>query len=256
MSDYAIHHGDCLTVMPTLEAGSVDAIICDPPYGTSLCKWDAVIPFDLMWAHIKRLIKPSAPVVLFGSQPFTSALIMSNPKWFRYEWIWEKSRITGFLDVNRKPRAAHENVLVFCASAAPYHPQKWQADPLFMDRRKTFSESPNNSQGYGAHYKRKSRDDGSRYPLSIISIASNWAAGMHPTQKPVALMEYLIRTYTNEGDTVLDFTAGSFTTGVACLNTERRFIGIERDANYFAIGQERLAKAASSARQLELEAVS
>jgi site-specific DNA-methyltransferase (adenine-specific) len=248
-----LYHGDCLAVLPTLPAQSVDAVICDPPYGTTACKWDSVIPFVPMWAELKRVVKPRGAVVLFGSQPFTSALVMSNPKWFRYELVWEKSAPTGHLDAARKPLRSHENILVFGATTPAYAPQKWRVDPRFIDRRKAFTVLPINSAAYGAQEPQpRIDDDGTRFPLSIISVPSLGKDSEHDTQKPVALMEYLIRTYTSEGDTVLDFTMGSGTTGVGCVNTGRRFIGIEQDAGYFKIAQQRIAAAQAAPVQLEL----
>ena len=246
---WTLYNADCLDVLPTLEAGSVDAVITDPPYGTTACKWDTPIPFEPMWAGIKHVIKRNAAVVLFGSQPFTSALVMSNPKWFRYELIWEKSKPVGFLDAFEKPLRAHENVCVFYQAQPTYNPQKWEIDPLFIDRRKARNRARKDAHVYHSiNPSVRQEDDGTRFPLSLIPVRSEWAKGMHPSQKPVALLEYLIRTYTNEGETVLDFTMGSGTTGVACLNTGRRFIGVELDEGYFDIAARRLEAAAAQKR--------
>lgn len=243
---YQLIQGDCLEVLPTLEAGSVDLCLTDPPYGTTACKWDAVIPFGPMWTGIKRVIKRNAAVVLFGSQPFTSALVMSNPKWFRYEWVWEKDRATGMLDCNKKPLKAHEQVIVFYDVLPTYNPQK------------TTGHAPINRPGRSrsdiAVYRplRLVNNGGAtdRYPRDVLrfNMPNGNERGLHPTQKPVALLEYLIRTYTNEGDTVLDFTCGSGSTGVAAVSTGRRFIGIEKDAHYFAIAQDRLEAASQQTR--------
>jgi site-specific DNA-methyltransferase (adenine-specific) len=263
MTTYTLHHGDCLEIMPTLDAGSVDAVICDPPYGTTACKWDSVIPFAPMWEQIKRLLKPRGACVLFGSQPFTSALVMSNPAWFRYEWVWEKTQTTGFFDANRRPMKAHENILVFAKGQTTYNPQKTRAMPHETKTDKTASKTRlDYTSVYHSDnaYKNKAlwKETGLRFPKSVIRFP-NWngalfgkthKATVHPTQKPLALLEYLVKTYTDEGDTVLDFTMGSGTTGHACMNLGRRFIGIEQDAGYFALAQERIADAADPLRHM------
>lgn len=237
--------GDCLERMGEIPSGSVDMIMADLPYGTTACKWDSVIPFESLWAHYRRVTKPNAAIVLTADQPFTSALVMSNPHEYRHRWAWDKvNRITGFLDAKRKPLRVAEDVLVFCKSGAmTYNPQMWQGEPYT-------AISGGNAKTYSGH-ARAVRDcsDGMRYPQNIIRIkADNRGAEgrVHPTQKPVALMEYLIRTYTNPGETVLDNTMGSGTTGVACVNTGRRFIGIERDPGYFEIAERRIADAQPS----------
>ena len=225
--------GDCLELMKDIPDGSVDAIITDPPYGTTACKWDSVIPFEPMWAELKRIIKPNGAIVLFGSQPFTSALVMSNVKMFKYEWVWNKSLAGNGILAKKQPLKIHENVVVFNSNI--YIPEmrkgkaRWKGG--IKDKHGTFSnaEAP---KVWSDEY----------YPTSIIDISG---AGMrsgrvHPTQKPVALMEYLVKTYTNEGETVLDFTMGSGSTGVACVNTNRNFIGIELDSEYFNIAKERI----------------
>jgi len=246
--NYTLHNGDCLDILPTLEAGSVDAVICDPPYGTTACAWDSVIPFAPMWAGIKHVIKPKGAVALFGSQPFTSALVMSNPGWFKYEWVWDKVNVTGFLDVNRKPMKRHENLLIFSSGQTVFNPEmSGKATQSFGKLRTGINSIGIYAGAFGSDFQQ-----GQGYPHSIVrmqrptNITDN-DYGLHPTQKPVALMEYLIRTYTNEGDTVLDFTMGSGTTGVAAMHTGRNFIGVEKDPGYFAIAQERISKAAQMA---------
>jgi site-specific DNA-methyltransferase (adenine-specific) len=242
--DYRLIHGDCLEVLPTLEAGSVDAVITDPPYGTTACKWDSVIPFDPMWAGIKHVIKRNAAVVLFGSQPFTSALVMSNPKWFKYEWIWDKVNLfTNQMNAKQRPMRQHENAAVFYQEVPTYNPQ-WRQGKPYKTQRKGLIEVFTVTRRNGENLT------GLMYPGTVLSVPGRLPneQGLHPTQKPVALLEYLIRTYTNEGETVLDFTMGSGSTGVACLNTGRRFIGIEKDAAYFAIAEQRLAQAAQQTR--------
>ena len=236
--------GDCLEVMKQIPSGSVDAIITDPPYGTTACKWDSVISFDLMWEQLNRIIKPNGAIVLFGSQPFTSALIMSNPKNFKYEWIWQKTRVTGNLNAKQMPLKAHESVLVFANKKATYYPIKTQAPEHLIDKRKNVNPSKvkdggayNGSKGF---INVRKKDDGTRYPTTIQKFKNPNNNSLHPTQKPVLLMEYLIKTYTNENETVLDFTMGSGSTMVACQNTNRNGIGIEQDDKYFEIAKQRI----------------
>jgi len=236
-------HGDCLELMSQIPDGSVDMILCDLPYGTTACKWDTVIPFEPLWAHYKRVIKPNGAIVLFGSQPFTSALVMSNIAGFKYQWVWEKSKASNFVQVKHQPLKNFEDVLVFtgCGGRAAYSPQMVEGEAYKprAGKKKTevYNEIPNHMFRNGS--------DGARYPKAIQYFATSESEGAveHPTQKPVALCEYLIKTYTNEGETVLDNTMGSGTTGVACMNTGRNFIGIEKDPKYFEIAQQRIAQA-------------
>lgn len=241
---YTLHHGDCLDILPTLEAQSVDAIITDLPYGTTACSWDEVIPFAPMWVEVKRVLKPRGAFVTTASQPFTSKLIMSNLEWFKWEDIWHKTQATGHLNANVMPLREHENILIFCDGRINYNPQKTEK-PKHNIRPLTGAAS--NSSCYGSFKTgvRSSAADVS-FPRSVVKIANvnNGENLDHPTQKPVALLEYLIRTYTNEGDTVLDFTMGSGSTGVAAMRTGRRFVGVEMGAGYYAIAQERIANAA------------
>ena len=236
-----LYHGDCLEVMAQLPDASVDMILCDLPYGTTACKWDTVIPFEPLWTQYRRIAKRNAAIVLTASQPFTSALIMSQPKTFRHRWIWDKVKPSTGLHAKVMPLQVVEDVLVFCFGSTPYLPQ--------MTAKKARREWKTDSNGEafgGARTKRLHDNGGAGYPKNLISISNaDQRMRVHPTQKPVALMEYLIRTYTREGETVLDNCAGSFTTGVACLNTGRNFIGIERDDHYFKIGSERMAKRAA-----------
>ena len=231
-------HGDCLEKMKNIPDGSVDLVLTDPPYGTTACKWDACIPFEPMWEQLKRITKKNGAIVLFGSQPFTSALVMSNPKMFKYEWIWDKGVGVNFLHVKKEPMKVSENILMFCLSNPTYNPQKTKRDKPIKKSNNVAGESSGyrllNDKYIGKVYKDK-------YPETIIRISSRFKGrGLHPTQKPVALMEYLIKTYTNEGETVLDFTMGSGTTGVACKNLNRSFIGIEKDDKYFEIAKKRI----------------
>lgn len=234
---YELHQGDCLEILPTLAAGSVDMVLCDLPYGTTACKWDSVIPFEPLWDEYRRVTKPNAVVVLTASQPFTSVVVASNVAAFRHAWVWNKAKAANFPQVKRHPLKVHEDVLVFGTSKSPYFPQMRDGEVRKKGGYTTSNKDVAVMAGAPAVV------NGTYYPKSILdfSVASNQDAGLHPTQKPVALMEYLIRTYTNEGDTVLDNTMGSGTTGVACRNTGRRFIGIERDPEYFAIAQARIS---------------
>ena len=239
-----LYHGDCLEIMPTLEAGSFDAIIADLPYGTTACKWDTVIPFAPLWAEYKRLIKPRGAIVLFGSQPFTSLLVTSNLEWFRYEWVWNKVNVTGWLDVKRRPMKKHENIAVFSANGHVYNPLlSGKATKSFGRLRSGTNKIDAYAGEFGSDFKQ-----GIGYPQSIIEFQrptnlTDKEHGLHPTQKPVALLEYLVRTYTNPGDVVLDNVMGSGTTMVACIQTGRRGVGIEKDAAYFEIAKRRVETA-------------
>ena len=220
-----IHQGDCLDLMMEIEDQSVDLILTDLPYSKTACSWDVAIPLEPFWIQCKRVVKPNGAVVLTAVQPFASLLIASNPKWFKYEWIWKKTRPTGFFTVKKQPMRIHENVLVFYQSQPTYNPQKVKADEKRIDRRKTLN--PTFSPYLGVK-KERVPDDGMRFPTTVQEFASVSRKGQHSAEKPVALFEFLIRTYTNEGDLVLDCCAGSGTTGVAALNLNRRFILIEK----------------------------
>ncbi len=238
MSSYQLYHGDCLEVMPTLESESVDMILCDLPYGTTACHWDSVIPFEPLWAQYKRLIKPKGAIVLFGSQPFTSALVMSNIDWFKYCWVWEKQQPTGFLHVKDAPMKSHEDIVIFSLSSHSYNPQGTKS--VFVKSGRA------NKSGNGC-YRNVNGENYiqtiGNYPRSILKFDRVTHSQIHPTQKPVALLAYLIRTYTNEGETVLDNTMGSGSTIVAAIQEGRRAIGIEQDAGYFQIAQKRCEEA-------------
>ena len=233
--------GDCLEVMKTIKDNSIDAIITDPPYGTTACKWDSVIDFDLMWEQLNRIIKPNGAIVLFGSEPFSSALRMSNIKNYKYDWIWEKSQGVNFAQCNHMPMSVYETISVFGkfgmsknAKVQPiYNPQNLitlnkKKKAKTTTEHRVCDNNKDHIQKYG------------NYPRQIQRFSSE--RGLHPTQKPIPLMEYLIKTYTNENETVLDFTMGSGSTGVAANNLNRNFIGIEMDKNYFNIAQERINK--------------
>jgi site-specific DNA-methyltransferase (adenine-specific) len=226
--------GDCLERMKEIEGGSVDMVLTDPPYGTTACKWDSVIPLEPMWEQLKRVIKPNGAIVMTASQPFTTTLISSNMKMFKYCWVWNKKQGGNPLNAKRQPLRITEDVVVF--NAKTYNPQmrtgKLRKKGGINKQPETTGKVDINYSSYNDQY----------YPTTIIEIAncSKKKERVHPTQKPVALMEYLIKTYTNEGDTVLDFTMGSGTTGVACKNLNRDFIGIEMDEGYFDIASKRM----------------
>tara|TARA_R110001606_G_scaffold146467_1_gene286442 strand:+ start:139 stop:828 length:690 start_codon:yes stop_codon:yes gene_type:complete len=222
--------GDCLEVMKTIETGSIDAIITDPPYGTTACKWDSVIDFDLMWEQLNRIIKPNGAIVLFGSEPFSSALRMSNVKNYKYDWKWEKEQGVGQLNCKRRPLKKTEDILVF--NTKNYNPQGLRDCNI---AKKAYQVDIYNKQ---KDYIQKKTG----YPTDVLKFNRELKNRHHPTQKPILLMEYLIKTYTNESETVLDFTMGSGSTGVACVNTNRSFIGIEMDDKYFDIATERINK--------------
>ena len=226
--------GDCLERMKEIPDGSVDLVLTDPPYGTTACKWDTVIDLESMWKELKRIIKPNGAVVMTASQPFTSVLGSSNIKELRYSWVWKKPH-TGQLNANRMPLKNTEDVLIFYRKQPTYNQQRSKGDPYKVSR-KNYKGSP----CYGDQKDHTTVNKGGRCPTQILEFSNRRGKNVHPTQKPVELMEYLIKTYTNESETVLDFTAGSFTTGVACVNTNRKFIGIEMDDNYYNIGTERV----------------
>ena len=243
--------GDCLEWMKEIPDGSVDMVLADPPFGTTACKWDTVIDLPLMWEQLKRVIKPNGVVCIFSTQPFTSKLISSNYNAFKYEVIYEKTNPKGFLSAKARPLTAHENVCVFnFGKTGTYNPQKWVMPPHLVTKRKS-ATSKTAGEVYGNSNIIRYDDDGSRHPTSVIGFSNRRGRknNFHPTQKPVALMEYLIRTYTNEGETVLDFAMGSGTTGVACQNTGRNFIGIELDEDYYKAARKRIEEAT---RQIDI----
>jgi len=239
--------GDCLELMPQIPSGSVDMILCDLPYGTTACKWDTVIPFEPLWEQYKRVIKKNGAIVLFGSQPFTSKLIMSNADMFTYCWYWLKSRPTGFANAKKQPLRCVEEIVVFYRKPPTYNPQGLvRIDKVCRNSTScggdTVRENVAASSGKGSMRTagKEYVQEFTNYPRQVLDIPHDTDSREHPTQKPVALCEYLIRTYTNEGETVLDNCMGSGTTGVACHNTGRNFIGIEQDPKYFQIAHQRI----------------
>jgi site-specific DNA-methyltransferase (adenine-specific) len=241
-----LFNDDCLKVLPTLPDNSIDLVLTDPPYGTTPCKWDSVIPLDKMWHALKRIIKKESAILLFGTEPFSSYLRTSNVNWFKYDWIWEKQNGANFLVANYQPLKVHEIISVFGNAPTSYSKNK----PMLYNPQETIGVPYKQKSGKQKTEKENStvrskidqvitENNGTRKPRTIIKFNID-KDKIHPTQKPIALLEYLIKTYTNEGDTVLDFTMGSGSTGVACKNLNRNFIGIEMDKNYFDIAKNRI----------------
>ena len=229
--------GDCLELMKDIPDKSIDMILCDLPYGTTRCKWDSVIPFEPLWKQYSRIIKDNGAICLFSQMPFTAALVMSNLKMFRYEWIAEKSMATGFLNAKHMPLKCHENICVFYKKLPTYNPQMTKGKPYNIKRRDC------GAQYLGNFDNIETKNEGTRYPRDVLKdLWKPYCSGkmLHPTQKPVPLLEYLIKTYTNKGETVFDNCMGSGSTGVACVNTSRNFIGIELDEKYFKIAERRI----------------
>jgi site-specific DNA-methyltransferase (adenine-specific) len=234
--------GDCLELYKNIESKSIDLILTDLPYGTTACKWDTIIPFDKLWEMVNYLLKPNGVFITTASQPFTSALVMSNPKMFKYEWIWEKHKGTNIYGVKREPLKIHENCLIFSNGKFIYNPQMTNGEPYKKRGSHNVGKSDgliiaNKSVGYAKDF-----DSSKRYPKSIQFFANHNQKenSLHPTQKPIALFEYLLKTYSNENMTIFDPCMGSGTTGIACKNLNRNFIGIEKDENYFKIAEQRI----------------
>ena len=225
--------GDCLELMKNIPDGSIDMILCDLPYGTTRNKWDCVIPLDKLWCQYNRIIKENGCIALFAQTPFDKVLGASNLEILRYEWIWQKDNGTGFLNAKKMPLKMHENILVFYKSIPTYNPQMRNGFKPYTQK------SGKGSSNYGKQISVITHNNGVRYPIDVLNFKRD-KNKFHPTQKPVVLLEYLIKTYTNEGETVLDNCAGSGSTGVACVNTNRNFIGIELDENYFNIAKTRI----------------
>lgn len=234
--------GDCLELMKDIPYKSVDMILCDLPYGQTKFEWDKRLDFALLWEQYERIIKDNGAILLFGKHPFTSELVLSNSKLFRYELIWEKTRASNSMQVKKQPSAIHENIIVFYKNQPTYNDLKFKVDEKYIDKRKSINDSFYNKGHYQGVMKRKA-DDGWRHPQSILPFNSVWKKDMHPTEKPIELLEWLIKSYTNENDVVLDNCMGSGSTGISCINTNRRFIGIELDEGYFNIAKQRIDEA-------------
>lgn len=237
------YFGDCLEVMHLIDDASIDMILCDLPYGTTCAKWDSIIPLDKLWAHYERIIKPNGAIVLTAQTPFDKVLGYSNLKLLKYEWIWEKTQATGFYNAKKMPMKAHENILVFYKKPPTYNPQKTTGHKPINSYTK-YKETQDRTELYGKSTKEiTGGGETDRYPRSVITYASDKQKDyLHSTQKPLALMEYLINTYTNEGDLVLDNTSGSGTTGLAAKNLKRNYIMIENDKDIFDICVKRLGE--------------
>lgn len=236
-----LKNGDCLELMNDIPNGSIDMVLCDLPYGMTQNKWDSVIPFDKLWEAYGRVCKDNAVIALFASQPFSSALVMSNPKMFRHEWIWIKNKGSNFANTVREPMKEHEHVLIFSKGKWTYNKQMQERTGGWLSRVQYDFNAITHTTNYGKFDYAPKKKDNMRVPSSWQKF--NTEVGLHPTQKPVKLLEYLVKTYTNEGDTVLDNCMGSGSTGVACVNTNRNFIGIELDKNYFDIANNRIDEA-------------
>lgn len=234
-----LYKADCLEVMPLLPESSIDLVLCDPPFGTTISHWDRVIPFPEMWRAIRRVRKEHAPAALFGSEPFSSLLRCGNLDEFKYDWVWEKSKASNFLLARKQPLKAHELISVFCSGPAPYYPIMEEGEP-YGNRTKRGSNWTGVNDVPNPTFRHENK--GTRYPRSVQYFKTAEAEGktIHVNQKPVALLQYLIRTYTREGDTVLDFASGSMSTAIACIHTNRKCICIEKDGRCFAQGAERV----------------
>lgn len=238
-----LYLGDCIDIMSKIPDNSIDCVITDPPYGVTLNKWDSIIDIELMWLHLKRITKENSAICLFGQNKFSASLIMSNPNMYKYSWVWIKDNVTGFLHAKMYPLRIHEDILVFCKKPHKYNPQFTKGVPY-----KTTSNR--GGENYGKLKPCLTENEGNRYPITTLYFSRD-KSKVHPTQKPVALLEYLVKTYTNEGDTVLDFTMGSGSTGVACKNLNRDFIGIEKNDEYYDIAKNRIESAENPLKTLE-----
>ena len=235
-------NADCFDVFPFIEDKSIDAIICDLPYGTTACKWDSILPLDKLWCEYNRIIKPNGAIILNSSEPFTSVLICSNLKYFRYKWVWDKvNRYTGYANANKMPLKRHEDIVVFYRKLPTYNKQMIDGKPYKYTRKKNKEQHLGQN---GLTDRVGGSVDGKRNPFDIISITGDNKKenGLHPTQKPLELMEYLIKTYTNENDTVLDNTMGSGTTNLACIKLNRKSIGIEKEKQYYDVAVRRASE--------------
>lgn len=252
MSKIDLYNADCFDILPKLEDASIDMVLVDPPYGTTALKWDKVLDIDKMWSELTRAVKPRGCIAIFGSQPFTSLLICSNLDMYKYNWVWKKTTGSGFLTAKLKPIKLHEEICIFSKGNVSNNPRRPELNMNYFPQGLIECNKPRTRKNTHRSYDagavspkfagKKYTQKYTNYPTSLLKFKSD-ATGYHPTQKPVALLEYLIKTYTLEGQTVLDFTMGSGSTGVACINTNRKFIGIEKDSKYFEIAEQRIEEA-------------
>lgn len=245
MPNITLMQGDCLELMKQLPDGSVDMILCDLPYGTTSNRWDIVLPFSELWMQYQKIVKKHGAIVLFGCEPFSTKLRTSNFNAYKYDWIWDKHSVNGFLNAKKRPMKRYENICVFSFGSPLYYPQMEVRGKI--RKKGNYNKKRGNGDGVYGTYKNITTENNEYYPTDIISLSNaNHTNRMHTTQKPVPLLEYLIRTYTNEGEIVLDNCMGSGSTGVACVNTNRNFIGMELDQQYFEIAKKRIEEAERS----------
>jgi adenine specific DNA methylase Mod len=239
ISHSTLYQGDCLEVLPLIDNESIDLIYCDLPFGTTQCTWDNIIPFDKMWQQVIRIAKHNTAIVFHAQQPFTSALIMSNPKMFKYSFVWEKSKATGFLNAKKRPLVAHEDIIVFCKGTPVYYPQMTTGEAYNKGVRKKQTDN----DIYGKFEQVEVKSEGSRYPRSVqyFKTAESEGKTFHKTEKPIELCKYIINTFSMEGQTVLDFTMGSNKSGLACEILNRKFIGVEKDVEHFTTSINRIS---------------
>ena len=255
---YDIKQGDCLELMKNIPDGSIDMILCDLPYGTTACKWDSVIPFEPLWEQYKRIIKDNGAIVLFGSEPFSTELRHSNLKMYKYDWVWKKDGVTNFANAKKMPLRCIENISVFYKNAPTYNPQGLVEVNKTMKNGASVGGETLRGDIKNSASKGKLRTEGHRYIQQFTNYPTQFIEfkrdnqNIHPTQKPIALLEYLIKTYTNEGETVLDNCMGSGSTGVACIHTNRNFIGMELDENYFNVAKNRIEEELSTPKLNQL----
>lgn len=248
--DITLYKADCLEVMPLLPESSIDLVLCDPPFGITASQWDKIIPFSRMWEEIRRVRKDNAPTALFGSEPFSSLLRCGNLAEFKYDWVWEKSKASNFLLAKKQPLKAHELISIFCNGRTPYYPIMEEGEP-YENRTKRGSNWTGVNKVPNPTFRNENK--GTRYPRSVkyFKTAESEGKTIHVNQKPVALLKYLIKTYTKEGDTVLDFASGSMSTAIACIHTNRKCICIEKDDMHFLRGEERIRNEYNIKRNVE-----
>lgn len=241
-----LYQGDCLEIMEKIPDNCIDLVCADPPFGTTMNKWDSVIPYEELWVGLKRVVKDNGAILLFGQGLFSAELACSNKEWFRYRLVWEKTKAGGFLNARRMPLQAHEDISVFYKKLPTYNPQMSEGKPYI---KKAVTNGDGGNYGKFNRVGTTQKNEGTRFPRSVIRFSNDNHKSIHPTQKPVELLEYLIKTYSNEGDTVLDFCMGSGTSGIASVNTHRNFIGIELDKDYYEIAKSRIYEAEQTVKE-------